>query len=85
MALHAFYNCEWIRSFWSHIREWTAHIDPKQLELLNVGYVVDNVVPPWKSDKHVVFLVILIVTRIVILTTRKKGLYDGANFSDRDL
>ena len=26
-ALHAFYYCEWVRSFWSHVGEWTAHID----------------------------------------------------------
>ena len=32
-----------------------------------------------------VFLVILAVARIMIWTTRKKGLYDGANFSHREL
>ena len=51
--------------------------------LLDVGYVVENVDPPY--EKCVVFLVILAVARMVIWTTRKKGLYDGANFSHRDL
>ena len=32
-----------------------------------------------------VFLAILAVARIVIWTTRNKGLYDDANFSHRDL
>ena len=53
--------------------------------LLDVGYVVDNVLPPWKGEKREVFLEILAVARIVIFTTRKKGLYYGANFSDCDL
>ena len=53
--------------------------------LVNVGYVVDNVLPPYQGEKHVVFLTILSVDRMVIWTTQKKGLYDNANFSDRDL
>ena len=84
-ALHAFYYCEQINQFWSHIREWTARIDFKQFLLLNVGYVVDNGVPPWKGEKRVVFLGILRVARMVVWTTRKKELYDGANFSHRGL
>ena len=76
-ALHAFYYCEWVCQFCSYIGEWTACIDPKQLVLLNVGYVD----PPWKGEKWVVFLVILAVVRVVIWETRKKALYDGANFS----
>ena len=32
-----------------------------------------------------VFLAIIAVARMVILETRKKGLYDGSNFSHRDL
>ena len=51
----------------------------------NVGYVVDNVDPPWKGQKWVMFLAILAVARMVIWETRKKRLYDGANFSLRDL
>ena len=53
--------------------------------LLDVGYVVDNVLPPFHSEKRVVFLAILAVARMVIWTTRNKGLYDDANFSQRDL
>ena len=72
-ALHAFNNFEW-----------TVRIDFKQLVLLDVGYVVDNVDPSFRGEKPVVFLVmILAVARMVIWTTRKKGLYDGANFSHR--
>ena len=84
-ALHAFYYCERVRSFWSHVVEWTARIRPRQLVLLDVGYVIDNVVPPYKGEKRVVFLAILAVTRKVIWVTRNKGLYEGANFSHRDL
>ena len=84
-AEHAFYYCEWVRPFWDHIGEWTACIEPKQLVLLNVGYVVDNVLPPFQGEKRVVFLAILAVARMVIWTTWNKGLYDNANFSHRDL
>ena len=84
-AEHAFYYCERVRPFWDHVGEWTARIEPKQLMLLDVGYVVDNVLPPFQGEKHVVLLAILAVARMVIWTTRNKGLYDDANFSHRDL
>ena len=84
-AEHAYYYCERVRQFWDHVGEWTARIEPKQLVLLDVGYVVDNVHPPFQGEKRVVFLTILAVARMVIWTTRKKGLYDDANFSHRDL
>ena len=87
-AEHAFYYCERVRPFWDHVGKWTARIEPKQLVLLDVGYVVDNILPPYrrkKGEKRVVFLAILAVARMVIWTTRNKGLYDDANFSHRDL
>ena len=84
-ALHAFYYCERVQPFWSHFEEWMARISPKQLVLLDVGYVIDNVVPPYKGEKRVVFLAILVIARMVIWVTRNKGLYEGANFSHRDL
>ena len=65
--------------------EWTDCIGPKQLVLLDVGYVEDNVLTPFQGEKRVVFLAILAVARMVIWTTRKKGLYDDANISHRDL
>ena len=84
-AKHAFYYCERVRPFWDHVGEWTARIEPKKLVLLDVGYVVDNVLPPFHGEKRVVFLAILAVARMVIWTTRNKGLYDDENFSHRDL
>ena len=84
-AEHAFYYSEWVCSFWDHVGEWTARIEPKQLVLLDVGYVVDNFLHLFQGEKRVEFLTILAVARIVIWTTRKKGLYDDANFSYRDL
>ena len=42
-AEHAFYYCEQVPPFWDHVREWTARIEAKQLVLLDVGYLVDNV------------------------------------------
>ena len=41
---HAFYYCEWVRPFWDHVGEWTARI-----VLLDVGYVVDNVLPLYQG------------------------------------
>ena len=61
--------------------EWTACINPRQLVLLDVGYVVDNVDPPYQGEKRVVFLAMLTVARMLIWKMRKKGFYDGANFS----
>ena len=84
-ALHAFYYCERVRPFWSHVEEWTARISPRELVLLDVGYVVDNVNPPYRGEKRMVFFVIVAVARMVIWETRNKGLYEGANFSYRDL
>ena len=54
-------------------------------QLLNICYVIDNVLPPFQGEKCVVFLAILAVARMVIWTMRKKGLYDDANFSHREL
>ena len=84
-AEHAFYYCERVHSFLDHVGEWTARIEPKQLVLLDIGYVVDNVLPPFQVEKRLMFLAILAVARMVIWTTRKKGLYNDANFSHRDL
>ena len=84
-AEHAFYYCERVRPFWDHVGEWMARIEPKKLVLLDVGYVVDNVLPPFHGEKRVMFLAILAVDWMVIWTTRNKGLYDDANFSHRDL
>ena len=82
---HAFYYCKRFHSFWDHVGEWTVRIEPKQLVLLDVGYVVDNVLPLFQGEKRMVFIAILAVARMVSWTTRKKGLYDDANFSHRDL
>ena len=84
-SLHAFYYCERVGPFWSHVEEWTARISPRKLVLLDVRYVLDNFDPPFQGEKRVVFLVILAVARMVIWQTRNKGLYEGANFSYRDL
>ena len=72
-TLHAFYYCERVHPFWSHVGEWTACIDPKQLLLLDVGYVVDNVDPLCQREKFVMFLTILAVARMVIWETQNKG------------
>ena len=46
-ALHAFYYCERVRPFWSHVEEWTARISPRELVQLDVGYVMDNIDLPF--------------------------------------
>ena len=65
-AEHASYYYERIHPFWDRVGEWTALIEPKLLVLLDVGYVVDNVLPPFQGEKRVVFLAILAVARMVI-------------------
>ena len=80
-VLHACYYYECVRLFWSHVEKWTPRISPKQL----VGYDMNNIDPLYQGEKRVVFLTILAVARMVIWVTRNKGLYDGANFSYRDL
>ena len=80
-AEHAFNYCERVHPFWDHVGEWTDCIEPKQLVLLDVGYIADNVLPPFQDEKRVVLLAILAVARMVIWTMRKKGLHDDASFS----
>ena len=46
----AFYFCERVRLFWNHIGEGTVCIETKQLVLLDVGYVMDNALPPYHFD-----------------------------------
>ena len=84
-AEHAFYYCERVHPLWNYVGEWTACIEPKQLVLLDVDHVVDNVLPQFQGEKRMVFLEILVVARMVIWTTRRKGLYDGTNLSHRAL
>ena len=84
-AEHACYYCERVRPFCDDVGERTARIEPKQLVLFYVGYVVDNVLPPFQGEKRAVFLATLEVARMVIWTTRNKGLYEDVNFSHRDL
>ena len=50
-AEYAFYYCQQVNPFWVHVGEWMTRIEPKQLMLLDVGYVVDNVLPPFQSEK----------------------------------
>ena len=83
-AEHTYY-CKRVRPFWDHVGERMVRIEPKKLVLLDVGYLVDNILPPFQGEKCVVFLAILAVARMVIWRSRKKGLYDDANFSHRDL
>ena len=85
MTEHAFYDCKRVCLFWNHVREWTARIEPKQLVLLDVGYIIDNVLPPYQGKKCVMFLMILVVAKMGIWMMQKKGLYDSANFSHCDL
>ena len=73
-AEHAFYYCERVRPFWNHVREWTARIEPKQLELLDIVYVIDNVFPLYQGEKHVVFLAVVAVARIEILDDTKEAI-----------
>ena len=47
MAEHTFYYCEQVRPFWDYIGEWTTRLEPKQLVLLDIGYIVDNVFRPF--------------------------------------
>ena len=51
-AKHTFYYSERVHPFWDHIEEWTARIEPKQLVLLDIGYVVDNVLPLFQGVSH---------------------------------
>ena len=61
-AEHAFHYFQRVRPFWDHVGEWTTRIEPRQLVLLDVGYVL----PSFQGEKCVVFLVILAVARMVI-------------------
>ena len=67
------YHWDRVRPFWSHVLEWKACNDTKLLVLLDVGYIVVNVNPPWKYEQRVVFHEILDLAPMVILMSRKKA------------
>ena len=80
-AEHAFDHCERVRPFCDQAGEWMARIEPKHLVLIDIGYIVDNVLSQLQGKQGVVFLANLAVAKMAIWTTWKKGLYDDANFS----
>jgi len=84
-AEHAFFHCDKVRPFWEYVNEVTARIAPNQWVPLDVGYVVDNVSPPFAGEKRKVFFAILAVARMVIWSTRNKGLHEDGDFSCQDL
>ena len=49
-----------------HSSQQGNHVETKHLVLLDLGYVVDNVLPQFQGDKRVVFLAILAVATMVI-------------------
>ncbi len=46
--------------------------------LLDVGYVVDNVLPPFQGEKRVVFLAMLAAARMGIWTTTRIDAIENA-------
>ena len=76
-AEHTFYFCERVHPFWNHVGEWTARIESKQLVLLDICYVGDNILPQFQGEKRVVFLAILgdvniVYTQDCICSTNKR-------------
>ena len=63
-VLYAFYYCEQVRQFWSHVGEWNDRISSKQLVLLDVGYVEDNIDPTHRGEKRAEFLAVLAEARM---------------------
>ena len=63
MTKYAFCYSERVLPLWDHVGERMTRIEPRQLMLRNIGFVVDNVLPPFHGEKRVVFLAILAVAR----------------------
>jgi len=84
-AEHAFFHCSRVHQFWEYVNEVTARIAPNQWVPLDVGYIVDNVSPPFSGEKQKVFFAILAVARMVVWTTRNKELHGSEELSCRDL
>ena len=84
-AEHVIYYSERVLCFGIMSESGRPAEKPKWLVLLDVGYVVGNVLPHFQDEKHVVFLAIQSIARMVIWPTWIKGLYDDANFSHRNL
>ena len=84
-AQHAFFHCRKLQLFWSYVEEVTARLRPDQRILLDVAYVCDNMAPPLKGLKRMVFLAILAVARLVVWTTRLSELHDGEVYSEMQL
>ena len=84
-AKHAFFYCSKVHPLWKYVNEVTSRIAPDMLIPLDVSYVVDNVSPPFSGEKRKVFFAELAVARMVIWTTRLRGLYGKQSFSCHDL
>lgn len=61
-ALHAFYNCPQVQTFWDYVDELTACITPNWLVSINLTYAL----PPFSGVKRTVFFMLLAVARIVV-------------------
>ena len=84
-AQHAFFHCRKLQLLWSYVEEVTARLRPDLRILLDVAYVCDNMAPPLKGVKRMVFLAILAVARMVVWTTRLSELHDGEVLSENHL
>ena len=68
-AEHVFYHCVRVHWFWDNSASQTVSASQRWLRR-------DNLDPPWTGVKRWVFFAILAIARMVIWTTRQKGLYD---------
>ena len=85
IMVHALFWCVKVRPLWTYVNEMIARIAPQDYIELDVGYVIDGVLPPWPRRERMMFCLILAMARQVIWTTRLKEFYDGEPLTDHNL
>ena len=82
---HAFFHCPVVRPLCKLLEGYMVCILNGNFFVLEASSVCSNVVPKLNRQEHYVFLCLLGVMRVVIWTTRKKGLCEDESFSSQAL
>ena len=82
---HAFFRCDNVRLLWRYVDQLIDRMAPDARIGIDVAYAIDNVMPPMPRRKHMMFLLLLAVTRKVIWTTRLNVIFDGESFTAQRL
>ena len=82
---HAFFRCDDVRLLWCYVEQLIDRIVPDARIKIDVAYAVDNWIPRLTKRKHMMFVLLLALTRKVIWSTRLDVFFEGKVFSSNQL